>query len=66
MTGTPALADDLGIQPAGAVPGIPPSAQTISIRKSPQFPGNNINLTKPINTLQPIPPAASQLPSPLN
>lgn len=30
------------------------------------LPGSNITLTHPVNVLQPIPPATSKLPSPLN
>jgi hypothetical protein len=31
-----------------------------------EFPGSSLTLTHPVNTLQPIPPSASKLPSPLN
>lgn len=65
-TNTSALAETLDIQPAGAMQGISPKAQVITTPKTPEFPGSKITLTQPINTLQPIPPAATKLPSPLN
>jgi hypothetical protein len=38
----------------------------ITLPKTADFPGSGITLTQPVNVLQPIPPAASKLPSPLN
>lgn len=63
---TPAEANVLGAQPADATQGNPPSPQVFTIPKSPEFPGSRLTLTQPINTLQPIPPTASELQSPLN
>lgn len=47
-----------------------PEIPALILPASPQikaaFPGSSITLTHPVNLLQPIPPAASKLPSPLN
>lgn len=48
------------------VPNIPAVILPASQQTKPVFLGSTITLTQPVNLLQPIPPAASKLPSPLN
>lgn len=55
------------VKAAGAVE-TPAPIQPVLITapKTAEFPGSKITLTQPVNILQPIPPATSKIPQPLN